>query len=112
MVYVSVEDFYDKAGLVSTMSREEELACAKKMKDGDETARERLIQSYLPMVAGHIKHGRCDMQSLGLVYSCLQALETAVDKFDFFQEGETFSHRLSWYLRQATTEYIVESRNV
>lgn len=106
MVYISVNDFYEKVSSFSTMSRQEEIECAKQMKSGDAAARERLIQSYMPMVASHIKHTR--MQSLGLVLYCLQALEKAVDTFNFFQDGEPFSHRLSWCLRQATVSYIVK----
>ena len=89
------------------MTREEEVECAKKMLNGDKEAREQLIQSYIPMVAGHIKHTKPDLQQLGLVIYCMQALEKAVDSFDFLQDSETFTHRLSWWLRQATTKYMV-----
>lgn len=111
MVYISVDDFYEKVSSFSVMNREEELECAKQMKTGDAVARERMIQSYLPMVAAHIRHTGPDMQRLGLVYSCLKALESAVDSFDFFQGSEPFSHRLSWHLRQAVTSYIADSRD-
>ena len=77
------------------------------MKAGDIFAREKLIESYIPMVANHIKRMSLHMQHLGLVIYCLQALEKAVDSFDFLQENEPFSHRLSWWLREATTKYIV-----
>ena len=104
---MSVDDFYEKVSLLSGMSRIEEIECAKQMRKGDVGARERLIQSYLPMVAGHIEHIKPQMQNLGLVLYCVQALEQAVDSFDFLQESESFSHRLSWHLRQAVTKYIV-----
>ena len=107
MVFITVEDFYEKVRSFSAMSREEEMACAIKMKNGDPDAREQLIRSYLPMVAGHIRHQKPQMQTLGLVLYCVQALEKAVDSFDFLQESESFTHRLSWYLRQAVTTYIV-----
>lgn len=108
MVYISIDDFYEKVSSCSAMSRQEEVECAKKMKNGDIDARERLIQSYLPIVAGQIKHQRPHMQTLGLVLYCVQALEKAVDSFDFLQESESFSHRLSWHLRQAITKYMVK----
>ena len=108
MVYISVEDFYQKAGSCYVMTRQEEIECAKKMKSGDNDARERLVQSYIPMIAGHIKRTKPHMQNLGLVLYCMQALEKAVDSFDFLQDSEPFSHRLSWYLRQAITNYIVK----
>ena len=107
MVYVSIEDFYEKAGFCKVLARQEELELAKKMKTGDPVAREKLIESYMPMVAGHIKHAKPHLQTLGLVLYCVQALEKAVDSFDFTQNSEPFSHRLSWWLRQAVAEYIV-----
>lgn len=111
MVYISVDDFCEKVSSFSILNRTEEVECAKQMKNGDAVARERLIQSYMPMVAAQIRHVRPDMQRLGLVYYCLQALEKAVDNFDFLQDSETFSHRLSWHLRQAVTRYIADSRD-
>lgn len=108
MIYISVEDFYEKARLCNRLTREEELTCAQKMKAGDNEAREQLIQSYIPMVAGHIKHAKPHLQNWGLVIYCVQALEKAVDSFDFMQESEPFSHHLGWRLRQAVASYIVK----
>ena len=107
MRYISIEDFYQKADSCSCISRQEEIAYAKAMKTGDPAARKKLIESYIPMVAGHIRHMKPHMQTFGLVLYCMQALEKAVDSFDFLQESEPFSHRLSWHLRQAVTKYIV-----
>lgn len=107
MVYVSIEDFYEKAGSFSHMSRQEEIECAHQMKNGDTLARERMIQSYLPMAARHIKRMPQHLQTLGLALYCQQALEKAVDHFDFLQDSEPFSHRLNWHLRQAAVKYNV-----
>ena len=108
MIYVSIDDFYEKASLCNKLTREEEIQCAKKMKAGNAEDRERLVQSYIPMVAGHIRHLKPHLQNLGLVLYCVQALEKAVDSFDFMQESEPFFHRLSWCMRQAVTDYIVK----
>lgn len=108
MIYISINDFYEKAASCQTLSRQEEIECAIRMKEGDDSAREKLIQSYMPMVAGHVKHAKPHMQNLGMVMYCMQALEKAVDSFDFTQDSESFSHRLSWWLRQATVNYIVK----
>lgn len=107
MLYISVEDFLTKASSVQKLTRQEEIACALAMKQGDSAARERLICAYLPQVAGHISHCKDNIRTLSLVYGCLAALEKAVDSFDFTQDSEPFSHRLGWWLRQATTERIV-----
>ena len=107
MLYLTVEDFYEKAAACASLTRQEELECAKRMKEGDGDAREQLMESYLPMVAGHIRRARPEQQTLGMVLYCLRALESAMNSFDFFQEGETFAHRLSWHLRQAGVAYTV-----
>ena len=106
MVFYSIEDFYEKAQACLRMTRQEELDCAKKMKDGDAAAKARLMESYIPVVAGHIKHIK-KQQTLGLVLYCMQALEKPVDSFNFFQESESFSRHLSRWLRQATVDYLV-----
>ena len=106
MLYISAQDFFEKVSSFSAMSPQEEMACAERMKEGSAEARQRLIQSYLPAVAGYIKRQPPKMQTLRLVFTCVQALEKAVDSFDFLQAREPFSRRLSLYLRQAVTRYI------
>lgn len=107
MPYISIDDFYEQVRSCSRMSREEERDCARQMKNGDPLARERLIRSYLPTVAARIRRAPAHLQTLGLVLYCQQALERAVDTFDFFQDSEPFLHRLSWALRQAVVRYMV-----
>lgn len=108
MLYISVEDFLTKAASAQRLTRQEEIACAMAMKQGDRAARERLICAYLPQVAGHISRCGDNIRTLSLVYGCLAALEKAVDSFDFTQNSEPFSHRLGWCLRQAVTKRIAE----
>lgn len=110
MIFISIDDFYEKVNHCKVLGRQEEIECACQMKNGDVLARERLIESYFPVVAAHIKRTAPHIQSLGLVCYCWQALEKAVDSFDFLQESATFVHHLSWHLRQAVTKYIVDSR--
>ena len=85
MHYITVEDFFEKAAACKRLSREEERACATAMDAGDSSARERLVQSYLPSVAGHIRRCLPHTQTLKHLYSCLSALEKAVDSFNFLQ---------------------------
>ena len=106
MVYITIEDFYKRADSCKRLTREEEIECAMRMKNGDETARQQLIESYIPVVAGFIKRYGKESGSLYLALSCEQMLEKQVDSFDFLQDGETFTHRISWGLRQAITKYI------
>lgn len=110
MIFISLNDFFEKASKCRRLNRQDEIECARQMKNGDVSARERLIESYLPMVAAHVKRISPHLQSFGMVIYCQQALEKAVQSSNFEQNGETFAHRLSWYLRQATTRYIAEVR--
>lgn len=108
MIFISIEDFYEKAASCRILTRPEEIEYAQRMKQGDEDARERLIESYLQMTACHVKRSKPELQTLSLALYCVDALEKAVDSFNFLQESETFAHRLSWYLRNATVKYIAE----
>ena len=111
MVFYSKEDFFEKCCGFRRLSREEECRCARQMKAGELQARQMLLESYLPMVASHIRRMPGEQQTLGMILFCCQALETAVDSFDFLQDSETFSHRLSWHLRNASVKYIAERRS-
>lgn len=111
MLYLSPEDFFKKVATVSRLHREEEKELARQMAAGNTGAADRLAESYLPQVAGHIRRLPAQYQTLSLVYACLKMLDTAVSSFDFLQDGEPFSHRLSWYLRQCSTRHIADCCN-
>ena len=111
MPYITVHDFLEKAASSPRITREEEKECARLMAQGDRAARERIIRHYLPLTASYVRRAPQEHRTLGLVYACLQALEKAADSFDFAQEGETFTHRLSWVLRQTVMHYMVTRRN-
>ena len=106
MLFVSAEDFFKKAEQARRLSREEEKALALAMKQGDKSAERELVNSYLRTVAAHIRRAPTDLQTLNTVYVCIDALEKAVRKFNFLQDGEPFSHRLAWCMRQCITRCI------
>ena len=108
MLFANVNDFYDRVKKMERLSRDEEKRNALLMQAGNLEARERIVESYMHQVASHIKRMSGDHQSLELVYRCVQALEKAVDSFDFEQDGETFTHRLSFVLRQESVRYIAD----
>lgn len=108
MLFVSMSDFYTQAERQPRVARSEEKALALGMRAGSEAARKKLIQGYFPLVAAHLQRLSPELQSLELLYRCLNALEKAVDSFDFLQESETFAHRLNWWLRQTITGYLAD----
>lgn len=108
MLFISAEDFFAQAGAVTRLTRDQEKVLARQMAAGDEAAREELIRSYLPMVAGFIRRSPRDLHTLQTVYICLDALQKGVDSFNFLQDREPFTHHLSWRLRQAITRCIAD----
>ena len=108
MLFISVEDFLTQATAVPRISREEEKVLAQRMVAGDDTARETLVRSYLPLVASHIRRAPQDIRTLNTVYVCVAMLEKSVDRFHFQQDSETFTHHLGWGLRQCITRCIAD----
>lgn len=106
MLYTSSQDFFDKASECLRLSRDEEKQCAVSMKNGSAEARQRIIDNYIPFVAACVKKYMGKKASLQFIYGCLQRLEIMVDKFDFLQGSEAFTHSLSLALRQEITKYI------
>ena len=108
MLFTCAEDFFEKSLQRGRLSREEEKTLFLRMKAGDASAHERMVESYLVIVAATIKRLPKEHQSLDLIYHCVQALEQSVDKFDFLQDGEAFLHRLSLVLRGEITKHIAK----
>lgn len=108
MLYISVEDFMQKVSGLSKLSRPEEKALALKMRQGDSAARQAIIDSYLPMVAGFVRRMPESVRTLNAVYRCVASLEKGVDSFNFLQDGESFTHHLSWRMRQCLTACIAD----
>ena len=110
MLFISAEDFFQKVRGMQKHSAAEEKILAASMNAGDADARQAIVNSYLPMVAANIRRYPKELQTLDTVYTCIQSLEEGVDRFNFLQDGETFTHHLSWRLRQCLTRCIVEKR--
>ena len=108
MLFIGAEDFFTQASAVPRLSREEEISLAKKMAEGDQSARQTLVRSYFPMVAGVIRRGPKAIQTLRTVYACIAELEKGVDGFNFLQDSEPFTHHLSRRLRQCIARAIAD----
>lgn len=109
MLFISIEDFFAQAKKLSALTREEERCLAEEMTQNT-AAREQLIQSYLPMVASHIRRAPQELQTLNTVYTCVDTLEKGVDSFNFLQDSESFTHHLSLRLRQCIIRCIADRK--
>lgn len=109
---VSLEDpvrlYLKEIGKVPLLSVEEELFLAQKMEEGDEAAKNRLVESNLRLVVSIAKRytGR-GMQFLDLIQEGNLGLMKAVEKFDY-RKGYKFSTYATWWIRQAITRAIAD----
>jgi hypothetical protein len=107
-IFTCEEDFFKKAASFKKLPREIERELALLMAQGDESARENLVCSYLPEVSAFIKRTARKDHSLELIYRLVASLEKTAEGFDFQQEREPFSRRLAINMKKTLTEYIAD----
>lgn len=103
-----VKMYLKDIGKVPLLSPDEETELAKRMIDGDETAKKLLSEANLRLVVSIAKRymGR-GMQFLDLIQEGNLGLMKAVEKFDY-QKGFKFSTYATWWIRQAITRAIAD----
>ena len=103
-----VRMYLKEIGTVPLLSADEELRLAKRKAEGDESAKERLIEANLRLVVSIAKRyvGR-GMLFLDLIQEGNLGLIKAVEKFDY-QKGFKFSTYATWWIRQAITRAIAD----
>jgi len=103
-----VRMYLKEIGRVPLLSSEEEVELAKRMEDGSEEAKRRLVEANLRLVVSIAKRyvGR-GMLFLDLIQEGNLGLMKAVEKFDF-RKGFKFSTYATWWIRQAITRAIAD----
>lgn len=109
---VSIEDpvrmYLKEIGKVPLLTAEEENELARRMEEGDESAKKRLAEANLRLVVSIAKRyvGR-GMLFLDLIQEGNLGLIKAVEKFDY-RKGFKFSTYATWWIRQAITRAIAD----
>lgn len=109
---ISIDDpvkmYLKDIGKVPLLSADDEIELARKMMDGDESAKRELSVANLRLVVSIAKRyvGR-GMQFLDLIQEGNLGLMKAVEKFDY-QKGFKFSTYATWWIRQAITRAIAD----
>ena len=109
---ISIEDpvrmYLKEIGKVPLLTAEEAVDLAKRMADGDESAKKRLAEANLRLVVSIAKRyvGR-GMLFLDLIQEGNLGLIKAVEKFDY-HKGFKFSTYATWWIRQAITRAIAD----
>ena len=103
-----VRMYLKEIGTVPLLTTEEELTLAKREAEGDEYAKERLIEANLRLVVSIAKRytGR-GMSFLDLVQEGNLGLIKGVEKFDYTQ-GYKLSTYATWWIRQSVTRALAD----
>ena len=103
-----VRMYLKEIGTVPLLTTEEELTLAKRKAEGDEYAKERLIEANLRLVVSIAKRytGR-GMSFLDLVQEGNLGLIKGVEKFDY-TKGYKLSTYAPWWIRQSVTRALAD----
>ena len=103
-----VRMYLKEIGTVPLLSAEEELRLARRKAEGDEYAKERLIEANLRLVVSIAKRytGR-GMSFLDLVQEGNHGLIKGVEKFDY-TKGYKLSTYATWWIRQSVTRALAD----
>lgn len=103
-----VRQYLKEIGRIPLLSSDEERILAEKMMEGDEAAKNALVESNLRLVVSIAKKylGR-GMYFLDLIQEGNLGLMKAVEKFDYTR-GYKFSTYATWWIRQAITRAIAD----
>ena len=109
---VNIDDpvrmYLKEIGKVPLLTADEEVDLAKRMGEGDEMAKRKLVEANLRLVVSIAKRyvGR-GMLFLDLIQEGNLGLIKAVEKFDY-TKGFKFSTYATWWIRQAITRAIAD----
>ena len=104
----SMKMYLKEIGKIPLLTREEELDIAKRVYEGDEVAKQILVESNLRLVVSIArKYIRKGMPILDLIQEGTLGLIKAVEKFDY-TKGFKFSTYATWWIRQSITRAIAD----
>ncbi|CEH35143.1 RNA polymerase sigma factor RpoD [Romboutsia lituseburensis] len=109
---ISIDDpvrmYLKEIGKIPLLKPHEEVELARRMNEGDELAKQRLVEANLRLVVSIAKRyvGR-GMLFLDLIQEGNLGLIKAVEKFDY-EKGFKFSTYATWWIRQAITRAIAD----
>ncbi|MBN1470128.1 MAG: RNA polymerase sigma factor RpoD [Fusobacteriaceae bacterium] len=103
-----IKMYLREIGQVPLLSYEEEFEISKKAAEGDEFAKQQLVEANLRLVVSIAKkHTNRGLKLLDLIQEGNMGLMKAVEKFEY-QKGFKFSTYATWWIRQAITRAIAD----
>jgi RNA polymerase sigma factor, sigma-70 family len=103
-----IKMYLREIGQIPLLSYEEEIDYAQRVLNGDEEAKQKLIESNLRLVVSIAKkHTNRGLKMLDLIQEGNMGLMKAVEKFEY-EKGFKFSTYATWWIRQAITRAIAD----
>ena len=103
-----IKMYLREIGQIPLLSYEEEIDYAQRVLNGEEEAKQKLIESNLRLVVSIAKkHTNRGLQMLDLIQEGNMGLMKAVEKFEY-EKGFKFSTYATWWIRQAITRAIAD----
>ena len=103
-----IKMYLREIGQIPLLNYEEEIELAQKVLEGDDDAKQKLIESNLRLVVSIAKkHTNRGLKMLDLIQEGNRGLMKAVEKFEY-EKGFKFSTYATWWIRQAITRAIAD----
>ncbi|MBP6281305.1 MAG: RNA polymerase sigma factor RpoD [Leptotrichiaceae bacterium] len=103
-----IKMYLREIGQIPLLSYDEEIEYAQKVLNGDEEAKQKLIEANLRLVVSIAKkHTNRGLKMLDLIQEGNMGLMKAVEKFEY-EKGFKFSTYATWWIRQAITRAIAD----
>jgi RNA polymerase primary sigma factor len=102
----NLQDFFESVGKTDLLSRAEEVELSKKIEEGDQRARDRMIRANIRLaisIAKKYSNKGVDLEDL--IQESSLGLIKAVDRFDW-RKGFKFSTYACWWIKQAVRQHV------
>ena len=107
-----IKMYLREIGQIPLLSYEEEIEYAQRVLNGEEEAKQKLIESNLRLVVSIAKkHTNRGLKMLDLIQEGNMGLMKAVEKFEY-EKGFKFSTYATWWIRQAITRAIADQGRI
>lgn len=104
----SIKIYMREMGQFSMLSAEEEIELANRIAEGDQSAKNKLVEANLRLVVSLVRHYQgCGLSYQDLIQEGNIGLIKAAEKFDV-SKGFRFSTYASWWIKQALSRAIAD----
>lgn len=104
-----LKTYLKQMGAIPMLSREDELSIAKRIEEGDEAAKAKLIEANLRLVVSIAKkYSNPGLDLLDLIQEGNLGLIKAAEKFEY-KRGHKFATYATWWIRQGITRAIADT---